>query len=105
MTASVCCKPDELLCSLRLRNGWSHWKHQPHLIRCTVRTIYYLYHGHVLLYRQYRPVGAIGTGICQFVVGGLMGKYGVGNPPNVNVIIQVEGASAHTIIAFCYIIS
>lgn len=40
-----------------------------------------------------------------------MGKYGVivpggvGNPPNVNVIIQVEGASAHTIIAFCYIIS
>jgi hypothetical protein len=54
--------------------------------------------------------GAIGMGICQFVVGGLMGKYGVivpggvGTPPNANVIIQVEGAPAHTIIAFCYIL-
>jgi MFS family permease len=54
--------------------------------------------------------GAIGMGICQFVVGGLMGTYGVivpggvGNPPNANVIIQVEGAPAHTIIAFCYIL-
>jgi hypothetical protein len=54
--------------------------------------------------------GAIGMGICQFVIGGLMGKYGVivpggvGTPPNANVIVQVEGAPAHTIIAFCYIL-
>lgn len=54
--------------------------------------------------------GAIGMGICQFVVGGLMGKYGklvpggVGNPPNANVVIEVQGAPAHTIIAFCYIL-
>jgi hypothetical protein len=67
-------------------------------------------HSHVLLYRQDRRFGAIGMGIFQFVVGGLIGKYGVivpsiGNPPNANVIIQVEGAPAHTIIAFCYVIS
>jgi len=54
--------------------------------------------------------GAIGMGICQFVVGGVIGTYGkivpggVGNPPNANVIIQVEGAPAHTIIAFCYLL-
>jgi len=28
----------------------------------------------------------------------------VGNPPNANVVIQVDGAPAHTIIAFCYIL-
>ncbi|RDL38320.1 Uncharacterized protein BP5553_02660 [Venustampulla echinocandica] len=54
--------------------------------------------------------GAIGMGICQFVVGGLMGSYGVlvpggvGDPPNKNVVIQVHGAPAHTIIAFCYLL-
>lgn len=54
--------------------------------------------------------GAIGMGICQFVVGAVMGKYGVivpggvGNPPDANVIIQVEGPPAHTIIAFCYLL-
>ena len=52
--------------------------------------------------------GAIGMGTCQFVVGGLMGRYGKlvpgGIDGNANVIIQVEGAPAHTIIAFCYIL-
>jgi len=54
--------------------------------------------------------GAIGMGICQFVVGGVLGSYGVivpggvGDPPNKNVIIQVEGGPAHTIIAFCYLL-
>ena len=39
-----------------------------------------------------------------------MGTYGVivpggvGNPPNANVIIQVTGKPAHTIIAFCYLL-
>lgn len=54
--------------------------------------------------------GAIGMGICQFVVGGVLGSYGkivpggVGNPPNKNVIIEVEGGPAHTVIAFCYLL-
>lgn len=56
--------------------------------------------------------GAIGMGICQFVVGGIMGSYGVIVPggvvtngvANKNVVIQVTGAPAHTIIAFCYIL-
>lgn len=54
--------------------------------------------------------GAIGMGVCQFVVGGLMGSYGisvpggVGNPPNSNVVIKVEGQPAHAIIAFCYLL-
>ncbi|KAH8674703.1 general substrate transporter [Tricladium varicosporioides] len=54
--------------------------------------------------------GAIGMGICQFVVGGLMGSYGisvpggVGDPPNSNVVIKVEGQPAHAIIAFCYLL-
>jgi hypothetical protein len=49
-------------------------------------------------------------GIYQFVVGGLMGKHGViapggvGNPPSAKAITQVEGAPAHSIIAFCYIL-
>jgi hypothetical protein len=53
---------------------------------------------------------AFGMGICQFVVGGLIGKHGViapsgvGNPPNAKAISQVESAPAHSIIAFCYIL-
>jgi hypothetical protein len=53
---------------------------------------------------------AFGMGICQFVIGGLMGKHGVippsgiGNPPNAKAITQVEGAPAHSIIGFCYIL-
>lgn len=52
--------------------------------------------------------GAIAMGTCQFVVGGLLGKYGVivpgGVDGNANVIIQVTGAPAHTVIAFCYLL-
>jgi MFS family permease len=54
--------------------------------------------------------GAIGMGICQFVVGSVMGTYGtivpggIGDPPNKNVIILVTGAPAHTVIAFCYLL-
>ncbi|KAF8854406.1 sugar transporter [Acephala macrosclerotiorum] len=52
--------------------------------------------------------GAIGMGVCQFVVGGLMGTYGKSVPGgvdgNANVIIEVEGGPAHAIIAFCYIL-
>ncbi|RFU26062.1 hypothetical protein B7463_g10267, partial [Scytalidium lignicola] len=56
--------------------------------------------------------GAIGMGICQLVVGGVMGSYGVIVPDGVitngvhnkNVLIQVTGAPAHTIIAFCYLL-
>ena len=53
---------------------------------------------------------AFGMGICQFVVGGLIGKHGViapsgiGNPPNAKAISQVESAPAHSIIAFCCIL-
>jgi len=52
--------------------------------------------------------GAIGMGICQFVVGGILGNYGVRVPggvdENENVLIQVSGAPAHTVIAFCYLL-
>jgi MFS family permease len=51
--------------------------------------------------------GAMAMGICHFVVGGVLstGKYvpgGVGGNPN--VVIEVEGARAHTVIAFCYLL-
>lgn len=54
--------------------------------------------------------GALGMGICQFVVGGVLGTYGtivpggIGNPPNKNIIIEVSGGPAHTVIAFCYLL-
>jgi len=54
--------------------------------------------------------GAVAMGVCQFVVGGILGSQGVivpggvGNPPNKNVIIQVTGGAAHTVIAFCYLL-
>lgn len=56
--------------------------------------------------------GAIGMGICQFSVGGLMGRYGkiipggiiVNGVRNGNVIIQVEGPPAHAIIAMSYLL-
>jgi len=52
--------------------------------------------------------GALAMGTCQFVVGGLLGKYGVivpgGVDGNANVIIQVTGGPAHTVIAFCYLL-
>jgi len=52
--------------------------------------------------------GAIGMGICHFVVGGVLGTYstyvpgGVGG--NLNVIIKVTGAASHTVIAFSYLL-
>lgn len=52
--------------------------------------------------------GAIGMGICQFVVGGILGTYstpvpeGVGG--NLNVVIKVTGGPAHAVIAFCYLL-
>ncbi|TKA60946.1 hypothetical protein B0A49_09952 [Cryomyces minteri] len=52
--------------------------------------------------------GAIGMGICQFVVGGVLGSYGTYLPNglngNLSVRIQVSGAPAHTVIAFCYLL-
>ncbi|MCJ1359423.1 MAG: hypothetical protein MMC33_009425 [Icmadophila ericetorum] len=52
--------------------------------------------------------GAIGMGICQFVVGGVLGTYGsyvpggVGGNPN--VIIRVHGSASHVVIAFSYLL-
>ena len=52
--------------------------------------------------------GALGMGICQFVVGGVLGSYGTyvpgGVQGNLNVIVQVTGGPAHTIIAFAYLL-
>lgn len=56
--------------------------------------------------------GALGMGICQFAVGGIMGGYGkifpggivINGVQNGNVVIQVTGPPAHAIIAFCYIL-
>ncbi|KAL8875808.1 MAG: hypothetical protein Q9198_005885 [Flavoplaca austrocitrina] len=52
--------------------------------------------------------GAIGMGICQFVVGGVLGSYGSyvkgGVGWNENVIIQVIGAPSRVIIAFSYLL-
>ncbi|KAI0022564.1 general substrate transporter [Xylariomycetidae sp. FL0641] len=52
--------------------------------------------------------GAIGMGVCHFVVGGLLGTYaesvpgGVGG--NANVTIKVTGQPAHGVIAFSYLL-
>lgn len=56
--------------------------------------------------------GALGMGICQFVVGSIMGSYGkifpggivIDGVQNGNVVIQVTGPPAHAIIAFCYLL-
>jgi len=52
--------------------------------------------------------GAIGMGICQFVVGGILGTYGTAYPDgyknNPNVTISVSGDPAHTVIAFSYLL-
>ncbi len=52
--------------------------------------------------------GALGMGICQFVVGGVLGSYGSYVPGgfngNLNVIVRVEGAPAHSVIAFAYLL-
>ena len=52
--------------------------------------------------------GAIGMGICHFVVGGVLGTYSVPAPGgvggNANVVIQVHGAPSHVVIAFSYLL-
>lgn len=52
--------------------------------------------------------GAIGMGVCLFIVGGILGSYGTYVPGgvggNLNVLIEVSGGPAHTVIAFCYIL-
>lgn len=52
--------------------------------------------------------GAIGMGVCHFVVGGVLGTYGESVPDgvdgNLNVVIRVSGSPAHTVIAFCYLL-
>lgn len=57
--------------------------------------------------------GAIGMGVCHFVVGGILGTYGVSIPEgvsdgsggrNANVTIQVTGSAAYTVIAFSYLL-
>ncbi|CAD6593675.1 MAG: hypothetical protein ASARMPRED_007806 [Alectoria sarmentosa] len=52
--------------------------------------------------------GAVGMGICMFVVGGVLGSYGTTLPNglngNVSVKVQVKGPPANTVIAFCYLL-
>ncbi|KAK3317423.1 general substrate transporter [Cercophora scortea] len=55
--------------------------------------------------------GALGMGLCHFVVGGVMGAHhidvpgGVGDPPNANIVISVNaGAPANTVILFSYLL-
>ncbi|CZR58457.1 related to high-affinity glucose transporter [Phialocephala subalpina] len=52
--------------------------------------------------------GAVGMGVCMFVVGGVLGSYGTKIPGgldgNLSVQIQVTGSPAYTVIAFCYIL-
>lgn len=54
--------------------------------------------------------GAIGMGICHFVVGGVLGTYGhyvpngVKNNPNVVVSVDNSPGAAHTVIAFSYLL-
>ena len=52
--------------------------------------------------------GAVGMGICQFIVGGVLGSYGTYVPGGVggdaNIIIRVTGAPSHVVIAFSYLL-
>lgn len=57
--------------------------------------------------------GAIGMGVCMFIVGGVLGSYGNVLPNgllqadgsyNKSVKVQVTGSPAFTVIAFCYIL-
>ncbi|KAK6592881.1 High-affinity glucose transporter 12 [Botrytis cinerea] len=52
--------------------------------------------------------GALGMGICMFVVGGILGSYGTYLPDgldgNLSVRVQVSGSPAYTVIAFCYLL-
>ena len=52
--------------------------------------------------------GAIGMGITQFVVGGVLGTYGEYVPGgvngNLNIIVRVTGSPSYTVIAFSYLL-
>ena len=52
--------------------------------------------------------GAIGMGITQFVVGGVLGTYGEYVPGgvngNLNVVVRVTGSASYTVIAFSYLL-
>ncbi|EAW08471.1 sugar porter family MFS transporter [Aspergillus clavatus NRRL 1] len=51
--------------------------------------------------------GALGMAVCHFVVGGVLssGEYVPGGVDgNLNVLIRVRGSSAHTVIAFSYLL-
>ena len=52
--------------------------------------------------------GALGMAICHFVVGAMLGAYGIDVPEgvggNANVVIKVVGSPAHTVIAFSYLL-
>jgi MFS family permease len=53
--------------------------------------------------------GAVGMGVCHFVVGGLLGTYGIYTPEgvdgNLNVLITLTpGAVSRTVIAFSYLL-
>ncbi|OQU95627.1 hypothetical protein CLAIMM_01809 [Cladophialophora immunda] len=52
-------------------------------------------------------LGALGMGICHFVVGGVLGTYGTylpnGLDGNLSVKISVSGAASHAVIAFSYL--
>jgi hypothetical protein len=47
-------------------------------------------------------------GICQFVVGGVLGSYGTYVPEgvggNLSVVVKVSGAPSHVVIAFSYLL-
>ncbi|KAF1347231.1 MFS general substrate transporter [Lizonia empirigonia] len=51
---------------------------------------------------------ALSMAFCHFVVGGVLGSYGVNVPEGVNgdanILIRVTGAPAHTVIAFSYLL-
>lgn len=52
--------------------------------------------------------GAVAMGICQFVVGGVLGTYGEyvpgGVDGNLNVLIRVTGSPSNVVIAFSYLL-
>ena len=52
--------------------------------------------------------GAIGMGVCMFVVGGVLGTYGTPVPGgiggNENVVRKVTGNPSHVVIAFSYLL-
>jgi sugar porter (SP) family MFS transporter len=52
--------------------------------------------------------GALSMALCHFIVGGVLGSYGVAVPEGVNgdanILIRVTDAPAHTVIAFSYLL-